>query len=206
MRSLNSHLINKLTLDFRRLHDCGHRCLAKCHSDAMHQIFRCPQRCQRLFEPCGHDCPNLCSDPCGLCDAKVGNIKLPCGHIKDQLECYQTVDLSKVKCTFSVQKRVPGCGHSVHVPCCEDVSSELFKCPKPCLIYLACGHQCPGTCGTCNVWDAENRHTTVKHAKCTKICGRRYGTCNHACPKRCHDGRCGFCLFPCEVNMPSLHY
>lgn len=40
----------------RRLADCGHRCQARCHSESMHQVFSCPQRCQRLRDTCGHDC------------------------------------------------------------------------------------------------------------------------------------------------------
>ena len=133
---------------------------------------------------------------------KVSNIKLRCGHIKDQLLCHQMVDLSKVKCTISVPKRVPGCDHLVDVECYKDVSSELFKCPEPCPVNLACGHQCPGTCGACNIWEPESHHVTVKHGKCIKICGRRYGTCNHTCRKRSHDGSCGLCPSPCEVNIP----
>jgi hypothetical protein len=172
----------------------------------MHQVFKCPQRCQRLLSPCGHECPKPCGDPCGRCNIKVNNIKLQCGHMKDQLLCHQTVDLSKIKCTFSVVKWVPGCNHLVEVPCCEDVSSELFKCPEPCLANLTCGHQCPGICGACNPRNAENHRATVKHVTCSKICGRRYGICNHTCPKGCHDGEpCGLCCYPCEVSNPVYY-
>jgi hypothetical protein len=73
-------------------------------------------------------------------------------------------------------------------------------CPTACGINLACGHRCPGCCGRCNGKDAD-LNPTVKHQKCTKICGRYFGTCNHTCRKSCHDGMdCGLCFAPCEVR------
>lgn len=48
----------------------------------------------------------------------------------------------------------------------------------------------------------EGEEVTTKHFKCQKVCGRRYGTCNHKCPKTCHQGDCGPCSRPCEVRCP----
>jgi hypothetical protein len=190
----------------RRLDKCGHRCLAKCHSDAMHQVFKCPQACERLFSPCGHECPNDCGDACGRCNTRVHDVELPCGHIKDQLICYQTNDLSKVRCIVPMQKKAPGCNHVVEVYCHRDVLSILFKCPEPCFVDLACGHRCPGTCGSCNVHATAGSSAAVQHRNCTKTCGRKHGTCNHTCPKKCHDGGdCGLCFSPCEVNISFRH-
>ncbi|KAK2766019.1 hypothetical protein FQN54_007534 [Arachnomyces sp. PD_36] len=104
----------------RRLENCSHRCLAKCHSDVMHQTFRCPKPCERLFKPCGHECFKDCSDPCGLCEAIVDNVPLPCGHHVDRIACHISQKPSSIKCDIEVQKRVPGCDHILTVPCNQD--------------------------------------------------------------------------------------
>lgn len=40
----------------RRLPECGHQCLARCHSDSMHGAYTCIQPCERLHHPCNHPC------------------------------------------------------------------------------------------------------------------------------------------------------
>ena len=184
----------------RRLIECGHKCLARCHSDSMHDIFKCPQPCQRLHAPCNHSCQKqTCGEDCGLCMVKLDNIHLPCNHLKDNVPCYQAQDLDSIKCNVRVQKQVPGCNHAVEVPCFQDVAAPSFRCPTACGINLACGHSCPGTCGKCNGKDPD-MNPIVKHQKCTKTCGRHFGACNHTCRQLCHDGTdCGLCFAPCEV-------
>jgi hypothetical protein len=193
----------------KRLNDCGHRCLTKCHSDAMHQIFKCSQACERLFIPCNHGCPKDCGDACGVYNTQVGDLMLPCSHIKDQLRCHQSHDLSMVMCNVTVRKKVPGCNYIVDVPCHRHVESDLFRCPEPCAVNLTCGHRCQGTCGSCNSRAIGDRPATVEHRKCAKICGRRHGTCNYICERKCHGGDdCGLCFSSCEVNtfFTLLHY
>ncbi len=185
----------------RRLEDCGHRCQARCHSESMHKVFSCPQPCQRLHTPCHHKCQKqTCGEDCGLCFVSIDDVQLLCGHVKDNVPCYLTQDLNKIRCTFPVQKRVPKCNHTVLVPCFRDVASPEFSCPTACNAQLACGHLCSGTCSSCQEKDA-NDQLAVLHSPCSKICGRRFGTCNHTCPRSCHDGReCGPCQAPCDVR------
>ncbi len=162
----------------------------------MHRAFKCPQACERLFQPCGHACPCLRGDPCGLCKTKIKDAKLPCGHTKDEVNCHQVNNLDAVQCTVLVQKRIPVCAHDIEVPCCRDVAVDGFHCPQACITTLDCGHQCPGTCGICK----------TQHQQCTRICGRRLGSCNHTCPETCHPGRsCGSCSRPCEVQCTHSH-
>jgi hypothetical protein len=130
----------------------------------------------------------------------LDNVHLPCHHLKDDVPCYRAQDPSSIKCNVRVQKQVPGCNHTVEVPCFQDVATASFRCPTACGINLACGHRCPGSCGKCNGKDAD-MNPIVKHQKCTKICGRPSGTCNHTCRSACHDGTdCGLCFAPCEVR------
>ena len=180
-----------------RLEPCGHRCKSRCHSRTMHDAFLCPQECPRIRSTCSHACTNLCGAACGPCFVKVHGVSLPCGHIKKEMKCYETLDLAKVRCTVKVEKEVPGCGHIVSVECCKAVDSEGFSCPTPCNETLGCGHKCPGSCGNCGKQEG--------HLRCTKTCDRPYGICNHRCSKTCHEGQdCGTCQKPCEVRASSL--
>jgi len=57
----------------------------------------------------------------------------------------------------------------------------------------------------CNIRTMGDYPAAAQHRNCAKICWRRHGTCNHTCPKECHDGDdCGLCFFLCEVNIPCL--
>ena len=190
-----------------RLPDCGHRCQARCHSKAMHDVFKCEQPCQRRHMRCDHPCQKqTCGEDCGRCMVVLANVQLPCGHFKDNISCYLTQDLNAIQCSVTLSKTVPGCGHIVQVQCSQDVTEEEYRCPSPCGTTLTCGHPCPGSCGRCNIKDNEG-NPLVAHSKCDKVCGRRFGTCNHTCPKRCHDGSdCGLCMSRCEVStINPLH-
>lgn len=186
----------------RRLANCGHRCQARCHSESLHQVFSCLQPCRRLHDPCKHNCQKqTCGEDCGSCLISIDNVPLPCGHSKDRVPCHLTQDVDKIKCTVLMRKQVMECKHTVEIQCCQDVNLASFRCPSTCLTILSCGHQCPGTCGRCHRKDGENQKV-VKHASCSKPCGRRFGTCNHNCRRLCHDGKdCGPCLSPCEVSI-----
>lgn len=184
----------------RRLDTCGHTCMARCHSDSLHRIFSCPKPCERLHSPCNHSCQKqTCGEDCGLCLIKLNNVELPCGHLNDGIFCWTTQDLGNIPCSTMVQKQVPRCDHVVSIRCSVDVALESFTCPADCGALLECGHICPGTCGRCNVKDPTG-NPLVEHARCKKICGRPFGTCNHKCGRNCHIGTdCGPCYSPCEV-------
>lgn len=188
-----------------RLPDCGHRCQARCHSKAMHEVFKCEKACQRRHAVCGHLCQkSTCGEDCGRCMVNLNDITLPCGHIKDKLQCYLTQHLETVACKFMVKKKVLRCNHEVQVRCHVDVSTERYQCPVPCDTLLPCGHMCPSTCGGCNTRNGDGTISTA-HSKCKKLCGRRFGTCSHICSKRCHDGTdCGLCMAMCEVRCPRM--
>lgn len=189
----------------QRLRDCGHRCQARCHSNSMHTVFSCPRPCERTHDPCNHPCQKpTCGEDCGKCLITIDSVKLPCSHTAQNIPCYKTQDLSQILCKVIVKKQVPNCHHKVDVRCGQDVTTDGFTCPTPCEIILPCGHLCPGTCGNCNSKDT-NGQSTVKHQVCKKICGRRFGTCNHTCPRICHEGKdCGPCFSACEVSIVMI--
>lgn len=190
-----------LTCD-KRLDRCGHRCFSKCHSDGMHKIVACAQPCNLLHPACQHPCQRICSDKCGLCMTPVDNFLLPCGHVLEQIDCWQT-QATPIHCPKLVPKIVPACGHVVREKCSVDVLDPDYKCPTTCGSDLKCGHSCTRTCGVCNtVVDGRRR---IDHGICKKKCGRGFTTCNHRCTKPCHEGTpCGLCDTRCQVQCHSF--
>ena len=184
----------------RRLPRCGHRCQVRCHSESMHEIFSCPQPYRRLLTPCRHTCQkSTCGEDCGLCMIDVSGVQLRCGHSKDNVSCHLTQHADNISCDIVVPKEIPRYGHTIDVYCFRDVNSESFECPHPCNSILQYKYLCPGTCY--NRVDGMGTLIT-RHMLCTKICGRRYGTCNHTCPKDCHEGRtCGLCVLKCKLSL-----
>ncbi|KAK0710442.1 hypothetical protein B0T21DRAFT_77739 [Apiosordaria backusii] len=186
----------------QRLDPCGHRCPAPCHSEALHDVFSCLQPCPRIRTTCQHPCPKLCGDRCGPCLVIVDGIPLPCGHISGDVACHKTLVPDSITCSRLVQKTVTACGHTVTVPCYQDVSSGTFPCPTACDQTLVCGDRCPGACGTCRKKGQDNV-VVFEHQVCKRICGLRSSTCSHLCARRCHDGEdCGSCTQKCQVRCP----
>ncbi|KHJ35538.1 putative nf-x1 finger and helicase domain protein [Erysiphe necator] len=176
--------------------DCGHKCMARCHFETMHKIFKCHKPCERLHSPCKHACKKSCGEKCGLCQENIQEYTLPCGHKKNNVSCQETLTPEKIFCEFKLEKKSPGCGHIVTLACSDDVSLPSYRCIHPCKQLLSCGHHCIGTCGGCESYELGTRHE-----KCTKICGRPLSSCNHRCEKACHDGEeCGACSKPCQIK------
>ena len=166
-----------------RLEKCGHWCLAKCHSEAMHSAFQCPLPCPRRRSTCNHPCLKLCGENCGLCRELVDSVHLPCGHEIDGIHCYRALEPAYIRCSTLVDKRVPDCGHVVTLPCARDVEKEGFACPARCKEVLDCGHLCPGSCGVCKSKSGKD----AIHQKCNKECGRPRHTCSHICKSKYHS-------------------
>ncbi|KAB7496720.1 NFX1-type zinc finger-containing protein 1 [Armadillidium nasatum] len=150
--------------------DCGHKCNLNCHptDDPNHEKYLCQAPCERIPKNCefDHKCLKPCSRFCGICltlidrQLKCGhllkNVKcgipenalkcenkceriLDCGHICPKL-CYQKCG----DCIEKVSKVVPGCKHTVDVPCSVLPNENL--CLGKCVKRLPCGHQCTMKC------------------------------------------------------------
>ena len=181
---------------------CGHKCITKCHSEALHNAVVCLEPCTRSKKGCDHPCPKPCGEPCEKkCMVELDNLKvtLSCGHSVNNLPCWQAQDKSTVVCKEQVRKIAPGCNHEIVVNCCTDVTRYAFKCYAPCQSVLSCGHVCQKRCSHCRK-RKDGGSVEVDHGICQAICGRNYSTCNHHCSELCHEGDCPPCGKPCELR------
>lgn len=183
----------------RRL-NCGHSCTGPCHSDILHNAFKCLEDCTRPKEHCNHPCRKRCGDVCDkLCKEVVSDTRLilPCGHKVNAIECWKMKDLAAIKCAVQVEKLVPGCGHMVKVACHVNVSAATYLCKTDCGFVRACGHVCKGRCWGCRTRE-EGKVVKEEHGNCPQTCDRNYTTCSHRCREACHEGKCPPCSSPCQ--------
>ncbi|KAL2285256.1 hypothetical protein FJTKL_08216 [Diaporthe vaccinii] len=186
----------------RRL-ECGHACYGRCHSDLVHKAVKCIAECPRTKKGCDHPCPLQCGDPChDKCYfvLKDVNLELPCDHILKTAECWQVQDPASVLCQVTVQKQVPGCAHTVVVPCHVDATKSTFKCLAECGQHLPCGHTCHSACWKCNI-RKDGQITQANHGICKQVCDRNFTACQHTCQQLCHgESKCAPCARPCEAR------
>lgn len=151
---------------------CGHVCPRVCHpaSQGDHERRVCPMPCTAVCPDCGQACREK--------------------HACDQHE----------RCTNSVRKQIPRCGHEQMVPCGEDPMH--FTCQENCNFFLPCGDRCQAKCGEphtvhcgemVTVDDRPCQHqfqakcSERATAACTEPCSQEL-VCGHAC-----QGSCGEC-------------
>ncbi|OTA99969.1 hypothetical protein M426DRAFT_268420, partial [Hypoxylon sp. CI-4A] len=184
--------------------NCGHVCRRKCHPAPLHKAVKCLEPCSRFREGCGHGCPKLCGEPCEkICSAILEDttIMLPCGHTLVAPQCWQTQAPSEFFCREYVEKTIPGCGHRVSVPCCQDVTQIDFTCQAICSELLPCGHTCTDTCANCQARKKGAKAGIASHGPCAQVCNQKYSACEHSCAQKCHPGMtCPPCEMPCEVE------
>ncbi|XP_013414130.1 NFX1-type zinc finger-containing protein 1-like [Lingula anatina] len=160
-----------------RLPKCHHEILTECHRDPDDII--CPIPCERLLN-CGHECKNLCSEPCTVqCERQVLKY-LPCGH-SCLLPCHQ--DETLVTCDTLVERQLP-CNHVTNVACHTDIST--YKCTELMQKILPCGHEIAAPC--------------YQDVTCEKIVERQL-PCYHVANVACHtDTR----IYKCPVLMQKI--
>jgi hypothetical protein len=181
---------------------CGHACIAKCHSDMLHNAVYCMKQCTKLKKGCQH----LCAKPCGAqCDPQcmvvIQDIKveLVCGHTRTNLACYEYQKPSLVVCKEPTKRVVPGCHHEVTIPCYINVHDDTFNCTATCGELLTCGHLCSRFCYQCRSLEQGSRQKD--HGSCLQKCDRAYSTCSHRCRSVCHEGEsCPPCTLKCDTR------
>ncbi|KAI1824167.1 hypothetical protein F4861DRAFT_548947 [Xylaria intraflava] len=168
--------------------------------------------CQRPCDdrlPCGHACVNRlkcprakkgCDHACRREKLENLNIVLPCGHKKGTALCWQAQNISSILCKEKTTKTVPGCNHTVTVPCHVDVTAADYKCTSVCGDPQPCGHSCRNECHRCKA-RRDGLVIGEKHEACQQLCNRGYTACRHTCQKPCHgQEKCPPCSKPCEVR------
>lgn len=182
---------------------CGHACINRCHSQVLHDAVRCLEPCPRPKPGCDHPCKLPCGDPCKpKCIEILEKLKLslPCGHQVSTAFCWQVQDPSSIICQTQVSKTVPGCDHSVTVPCYTDVTSASYRCNSLCGDLLPCGHACRSRCSRCKE-RKDGNIVAENHEVCRQVCNRAYTTCRHTCQSTCHSQeKCPPCSIQCEVR------
>lgn len=97
---------------------CGYACLQKCHSDLLHSTVFCLEPCTSPQKGCTHPCPKKCGDDfpkrCFVNIFQADSV-LNCGHLMQDLPCWQHQDISTVVCKVPVEKVVPGCNHAIRM-------------------------------------------------------------------------------------------
>lgn len=186
----------------RRL-ECGHACYGRCHSDVLHKAIKCHEKCPRPKLGCDHACPRECGDACEeRCNVVLRNIhlQLPCGHIVQSAKCWQAQTPAAIRCQEMIDRKIPGCDHTVKLACHIDISSPGFNCRAECRDILPCGHNCRSACYQCRV-RKDGEIVETNHGICQQPCGRKYTTCPHTCSSVCHgEAKCAPCGQPCEVR------
>ena len=164
---------------------CGHTCMLKCHIKDMR-----------------HDqyvCKEMCLKKCRRCGE-------PC-----KLKCF--IDCQK--CEVLIEKTIPKCNHTQHIPCY--MKAEEFECKERCNKTCLRGHPCALTCSeVCKCLEMKTKilkcgHKVILYCfqnyavpDCTAPCNK---TCTtnarnpHRCTKRCSD-TCGDCEATVEVTLP----
>ncbi|XP_069160407.1 NFX1-type zinc finger-containing protein 1-like isoform X2 [Procambarus clarkii] len=216
--------------------ECGHKCTKSCHvtEDPDHLTYKCQQECTRISKDCSlnHPCKGLCHENCRTCTIKIKK-KALCGHIHEVECCMPRKDIkcqNKCRkmlecghhcpkkcfeecggCQVMVKSVVPGCLHEIQIRC--GLIPLKSQCHGPCVLQLACGHQCQERCNepcsaSCRVRvtspircpkyhfikvPCHLRRTCTKNHEaawpyCTEPCGTVLD-CGHVC-----KGQCGDCL------------
>lgn len=181
--------------------NCGHACINQCHSDALHNLVKCLEPCQRPIQGCEtHACPRPCGDKCPTrCYEPIADVLLPCGH-EQTLPCWEAKDLNTARCLQPVEHHLKTCGHQIRIECHQSENLDSIKCSSRCGKILSCGHACRRCCSHCREFE-ESTLIKEDHSTCQETCGRPYTMCRHSCIAKCHgDDRCPPCKKPCEVR------
>ncbi|KAK1980981.1 hypothetical protein LZ30DRAFT_593677 [Colletotrichum cereale] len=180
---------------------CGHSCTGPCHSDFLHNALKCLEDCVRPKEGCDHPCRKRCGEPCDkLCREVLRGVglDLSCGHTLENVECWKAQDSSTIKCIVQVDKQVPGCNHTVKVPCHVDVAKDSYECKTECGFQRSCGHRCKMRCSTCSTRE-DGEVIREDHGTCKQLCERPFTACSHRCQTPCHGKTgCPPCPAPCQ--------
>ena len=205
---------------------CGHKLKRKCYQTQNPEKFPCRKRCIKRL-PCGHQCTNVCGEPCTTNCKQVVDKKYPCGHTNTapcsstpteypcQSKCNFTLKCGhgcEANCSICYKTRIHApcrfgtkltrfCGHATSVECLslEDTHSGKMKCGASCT-HSKCSHSCLTDCSPCK----EPCAWSCPHYKCSKLC---HEICDRPpCNERCQAlMNCGHqCFSVCGEKCLTL--
>jgi hypothetical protein len=117
---------------------CGHRASKiQCHEAMDPTKIKCNEACMRQHSHCGHLCPQRCWEDCGNCQVRIPSVTLPCGHTARNLQCHETIDLTRMKCNEACMRWHYHCGHRCPQRCWADCGSCKVTVYS---VELPCGH------------------------------------------------------------------
>ncbi|GBC00890.1 hypothetical protein RclHR1_00400004 [Rhizophagus clarus] len=189
----------------RTLPDCGHPLQnVECWRVQSKEKFTCNFLVDNKFPDCDHSFKIKCCKKDQIenmpkCNHFV-DIKLSCGHISRNVECWKVKDEVKIKCNASIDIRLP-CGHTLKNVKCNQID-ETPKCNVIIEDFtFPCGHTLKKVeCwkkGSLKCMEQETKklpcceHTivvrcseSVNNVLCKKKCGKQLN-CGHECLNKC---------------------
>ena len=219
---------------------CCHKQIMECCKNP--RIEKCIQPCSKVC-PDGHKCPKYCWEQCGPCSVIVVKENPKCKHLQKMIchrspseyrctrsctrvyscghtcpkKCYEDCDSV---CSELVEKAIPKCSHIDTVPCY--ITTDVWKCTKPCEKILKCGHKCKGKCSEqCLLYSCQELISIslpCKHKMTVKCCDKevifvkiildkleyrclepctKILACGHPCKEKCSD----HCTVKCSVQV-----
>lgn len=154
---------------------------------------------ERLQSNCQYECGRPCDKQCTVTIRNI-DVELPCGHHVDSLPCWQYQHPEQAKCSVKVERTIPGCDHTVSLPCFLDLNTPVYVCTATCGALQPCGHTCKDKCCKCRLREGQNI-IKEEHGECRQQCGRNFTNCKHSCTAPCHSGEaCPLCDQVCDVQ------
>ncbi|EEQ35140.1 Ab1-133 [Microsporum canis CBS 113480] len=205
----------------RRLTTCGHKCLARCHSDSMHEVIVCSVRVQKQVPGCNHivevPCSRDVSSSTFQCPTKCEE-SLSCGHRCPGTcsKCYKKE--KHQECTNICGRRFGACNHTCPRTCHN--GTDCGPCLSPCEVkcsHSQCPLRCHEPCAPCIescTWSCEHKGgcgmpcaAPCNRLPCNKRCSKTL-SCGHQCPgicgEECAEGYCQKCSARLDARVDFL--
>ena len=189
-----------------KLLNCGHTALqVPCYRPILY--IPCQTICPKKLL-CGHQCQELCSEPCTTsCEAPTLKL-LFCGH-SQQGNCSESI--LSIKCEEKCQELLP-CGHKCNGTCHKCFQGSLHTpCLEKCTRMYMCGHICQNKCSEpCGVCMNKCEYECCGKKKCQKKCSELCDECKNKCKLACKHSSCKrlcneICdRMPCDYECEKL--
>lgn len=163
---------------------CGHINTMRCGQDE--KRVKCKENCEKKLPQCGHQCQNLCGEPCTKnCKKLVKRRDWPCGH-DVTVACSAKPDECPVPCSSILE-----CGHQCSGTCGECRMGRIHKrCNQRCDCLLVCSHKCRESCiAACPPCSRQCENRCV-HNYCARKCGELCVPCSEECTWKCPHHKC----------------